>query len=271
MTEHLARLFYLGTRYHGSQYQPTVRTVQGEVIKAVSLWSGEEHSSRTIRFSGRTDRGVHSFGQVVQISTDSSLDLDRINKHLPPDIIFWASVKAPEGFQARYNALLRHYRYYLDDTWNNVDLDEVRSATEHLIGCNDFSPLSKPDGDRNTVTAVLNMKLVKKPGGFYLDVFGTSFLWKFVRKAVTLLYWVGNGKMDSTSIPAILQESEDILPSGIRPAAPEGLVLVETVVPVRFHKSRHAIESMKRFLESQAEFHKRCQITLKGVVSLFSA
>ena len=56
MTDHLARLFYLGDYYYGSQVQPGLKTVQGELIDAVQTWSNEPHSKQTVQLSGRTDR-----------------------------------------------------------------------------------------------------------------------------------------------------------------------------------------------------------------------
>ena len=58
MTDYLARLFYLGNNYYGSQVQPGLKTVQGELIDAMQEWSKESHSKQTVQFSGRTDRGV---------------------------------------------------------------------------------------------------------------------------------------------------------------------------------------------------------------------
>lgn len=271
MTEYLVRLFYLGNQYHGSQYQPNLKTVQGELVKALSLWSGESHSSKSVRFSGRTDRGVHSLGQLVQISTKTPFNIDKINKYLPPDIILWAFTESPPRFQPRYDALLRHYRYYPDDTWNNVDLERVKRAIERFIGCNDYGLVSKPDGNRNTVTTILNMTLVYTTGGFYLDVFGTSFLWKFVRKAATLLHRVGIGELDPSAIDMIIEGNHHIIPSGIRPAPPEGLVLIETIVPIRFRTSRYALRRIRTLLKNEIGFHKRSMCTLGSALTFFSA
>ena len=83
MADYLARLFYLGEYYYGSQLQPGLKTIQGELIDALETWSKEPHSKQTVQLSGRTDRGVHSFGQLVMISTDKQFNIDTINKHLP--------------------------------------------------------------------------------------------------------------------------------------------------------------------------------------------
>lgn len=270
MTNYLSRVFYLGTKYHGSQCQPNLNTIQGELIEAVSMWSGETHSSKTVRLSGRTDKGVHSFGQLVEISTEKPLDIDRINRHLPVDIILWAFAESPLGFQPRFSALMRHYRYYPDDTWRDLDMESMRLAAERFIGCNDYRLVSKPDGNRNTVTTVLNMALIGGTEGLYLDIFGTSFLWKFVRKAATLLFRVGTGELDPSDVYRIIEGDCGALLGGIRPAPPEGLVLVETIVPTRFQESRQALRSIKALLENEISFCRRSMRTLRSAISLFS-
>ena len=205
MTDHLARLFYLGDYYYGSQVQPGLKTVQGELIDAVQTWSNEPHSKQTVQLSGRTDRGVHSFGQLVLLSTKKSLNIDQINKHLPEDIILWAKTRAPEGFRPRSSALMRHYRYYLGSMWDNIDQNLVKKAITYIIGSKDFNMLSKPDGGRNTITTALNITTGNDSGVRYLDVYGTSFLWKFVRKTVTLLTQIGLAQLEPKVILEVLQ------------------------------------------------------------------
>ncbi|MFX1559912.1 MAG: hypothetical protein ACFFBL_04950, partial [Promethearchaeota archaeon] len=184
MANYLSRLFYLGNRYHGSQYQPGLSTVQGELIEALTKWSGEHHSTQTVQLSGRTDRGVHSIGQLVMITTEEHFNIDKINRCLPDDIIMWASAKAPPNFMPRYDVLMRHYRYYLDKSWANLNLELVKKAMILLIGSNDFNHLAKPDAGRNTITTIVNISIDECNDTCSLDIFGTRFLWKLVRKIV---------------------------------------------------------------------------------------
>jgi tRNA pseudouridine38-40 synthase len=271
MTDYLARLFYIGDRYYGSQMQPGLKTVQGELIQAISKWSGESHSSHTVQLSGRTDRGVHSFGQLVMITTDKRFSIDAINKHLPEDIVLWARVQAPEGFRPRSSALMRHYRYFLDESWNNINLNYVKEAISLVVGSNDFNFLSKPDERRNTVTTVLNVSLGDVSNFKFLDVYGTSFLWKFVRKVVTLLTAIGLEKIKPESILEILDGSKKIIRGGIEPAPPENLVLMETIVPFRFITSKYALRKIQTYLNTRREFLRRSSLTLFGLTDHFSS
>jgi tRNA pseudouridine38-40 synthase len=271
MADYLARLFYLGDYYYGSQLQPGLKTVQGELIEAMNTWSKEEHSKLTVQLSGRTDRGVHSFGQLVLLSTNKQLNIDQINKHLPEDIILWAKTKAPEGFRPRSSALMRHYRYYLDSLWKNIDQNQVKKSISLLIGSKDFNMLSKPDERKNTITTILNISIGEDTGIPFLDVFGTSFLWKFVRKTVTLLTEIGLHHMEPEVILEVLQGIKKRNPGGIEPAAPENLVLVETIVPFSFIPSKYGLKLIQKLVNDRLDFLRRSENTLTGFISFLSS
>jgi tRNA pseudouridine38-40 synthase len=271
MADYLARLFYIGDHYYGSQIQPGFKTVQGELIKAISKWSGESHSSHTVQLSGRTDRGVHSLGQLVMITTDKRFSVDGINKHLPDDIVLWARIKAPEGFRPRSGPLLRQYRYFLDESWNDINQNRIREAISLIEGSNDFNFLSKPDERRNTITTVLNVSLGEVYNFKFLDVYGTSFLWKFVRKVVTLLTAIGKEQIEPETILEILNGSKKTVRGGIEPAPPENLVLMETIVPFRFINSKYALRKIQTYLSNRREFLIGSNLSLIGITDYFSS
>ena len=271
MTDYLARLFYLGDYYYGSQLQPGLKTVQGELIDALHSWSKENHSKQTVQLSGRTDRGVHSFGQLVLISTNKHLNVDQVNKHLPEDIILWAKTKAPEGFRPRSSALMRHYRYYLGSMWKNIDQNQVKKGISLLIGSKDFNMLSKPDERRNTITTVLNVAVGEDSGIPFLDVFGTSFLWKFVRKTVTLLIEIGLHQMEPEIILEVLQGIKKRNWGGIEPAPPENLILMETIVPFPLTPSKYGLKRIQKLVNNRLDFIKRSNNTLSGFTSYLSS
>jgi len=271
VTDYLARLFYLGDYYYGSQLQPGLKTVQGELIDALHSWSKEGHSKETVQLSGRTDRGVHSFGQLVLISTNKHLNVDQVNKHLPEDIILWAKTKAPEGFRPRSSALMRHYRYYLGPIWNNIDQNQVKKGISMLIGSKDFNMLSKPDERRNTITTVLNIAIGQDAGIPFLDVFGTSFLWKFVRKTVTLLTEIGLHHTEPEVILEVLQGIKKRNRGGIEPAPPENLILMETIVPFPLTPSKYGLKRIQKIVNNRLDFIKRSNNTLSGFTSYLSS
>ena len=269
MANYLSRLFYLGTNYHGSQYQPKYATVQGELIEGLTKWSEEHHSTHTVQLSGRTDRGVHSIGQLVMITTEKQFNIDKINRYLPDDIILWAYTEAPLNFIPRFDVLMRHYRYYLDQSWSKLNLDVVKKTIPLLIGSKDFNQLAKPDSGRNTNTTILNIFLNDENDVLFLDIFGTRFLWKLIRKMVTLLAEIGSGRINLEAINKILS-GQKALASGIQPAPPENLVLVETIVPFRMKKSKNAIRFIRNQLKEQLEQYRRSIRTLGNITDYFS-
>ena len=269
MTAYLARLFYLGDKYHGSQFQPNFSTIQGELISALTRWSGELHDTQTVQLSGRTDRGVHSIGQIVMIHMDHQLNIEEINRELPEDIVLWASGHAPPFFKPRYSTLMRHYRYYLDKSWTDLNLEVAKKAAALLIGFNDFHRLAKPDSGRNTSTTILNISFHEYNDTYFLDIFGTRFLWKLIRKMVTLLTEIGSERIKLEIINKILSGQKGIA-GGIQPAPPENLVLVETIVPIKMKTSKYAIRIIRNQLNDQLEQYRRSIRTVNNVIDYFS-
>ncbi len=267
MQSYIARLFYLGNRYHGSQFQPNLITVQGELINALNQWDTQSetgHSTQTIQLSGRTDRGVHSIGQIVLVKSEKKLNIDKVNGYLPPDIALWASAAVPSNFNPRYNVLTRHYRYYFDIALPKLDLQSMRNAVQLLSGTRDFSLLSKPDGDRPTTTTILNACLMESNDGLTMDIFGTNFLWKLIRKTVSLLVQIGTDTMSIQTFSNHLN-GHDTISGGIEPAPPEGLVLIETVVPIRMITSKYALSRIRKQLSSHLNYLKRSRRTLHAI------
>ncbi|NLT07497.1 MAG: tRNA pseudouridine(38-40) synthase TruA [Solirubrobacterales bacterium] len=98
---------YDGRRFAGWAVQPGERTVQGVLEEALALRGGR---AIPVTAAGRTDAGVHARGQVASHPGDP-LGVERINASLPADVRVLASEPAPDGFDARRDALSRTYRY----------------------------------------------------------------------------------------------------------------------------------------------------------------
>ena len=106
-------LQYDGTDFAGWACQPDLRTVQGELERALRTVLGEcDHNghSLTVSVAGRTDRGVHAWGQVVSYRHEA-VDPVRLNSLLPHDMAVLACEPAPDAFDARRDATSRTYCY----------------------------------------------------------------------------------------------------------------------------------------------------------------
>ncbi|MBD3159665.1 MAG: tRNA pseudouridine(38-40) synthase TruA [Candidatus Lokiarchaeota archaeon] len=262
MTSYLLRIFYLGSRYHGSQIQPDLATIQGELICAFSDWSGEEHTAKTIQLAGRTDRGVHSLGQIGLVNTKKKLEIEEVNRILPDDIVLWAAAEAPPNFNVRYDILFRHYRYYWP-TSEGLDVTTVQQVAQQLVGTHDFSGFAKPDPYRTNVATILNIAVRNQNGLFVTDIYGTSFLWKMVRKIVSVLIEVGMHKMNASIVGGLLSGND--ISGGIHPAPPECLVLMESVVPLEMKSNISALYRIRGKLRDYSDMLERVTRTLNSL------
>ena len=99
------QLAYDGSDFHGWQVQPGLRTVQGELMRALSRLVPLEGPPPG---AGRTDAGVHARGQVTSVEVEDSDRVRRIARALPrmmpSDIGIVSVTEEPPGFHARYSA-----------------------------------------------------------------------------------------------------------------------------------------------------------------------
>jgi len=106
-------LQYDGTEFAGWACQPRLRSVQGELERALRTVLGDEDQNGeplTLTVAGRTDRGVHAWGQVVSYRHEA-VDPQRLNSLLPPDMAVLSCEPAGDTFDARRDATSRTYCY----------------------------------------------------------------------------------------------------------------------------------------------------------------
>jgi len=101
-------LEYDGTGFAGWARQPGLRTVEEEVERALATILREDVVPLTV--GGRTDAGVHAWGQVASYEHEA-VDPRRVNSLLPSDVAILAATPALPGFDARSDAVSRTYCY----------------------------------------------------------------------------------------------------------------------------------------------------------------
>jgi tRNA pseudouridine38-40 synthase len=233
---------YDGTNYQGWQVQPKGQTVQGVIEEKLALITGE-----TVHLigSGRTDSGVHAFGQVANFKTKSQLPVYSIqralNSLLPPDIVIQQAEEIEEGFHARKESKSKVYEYRILNrdlrsafhhkyAWHlpqALDLKKMREATRILIGEHDFSSFrSVGSPTRTSIRRVIRAEWKRSRDGLIrFEIEANGFLKQMVRALVGTLVEVGKGRINSEEFRKILN-ARDRKKAG--PTAPaHGLFLKE--------------------------------------------
>ena len=200
--------------------------------------------------AGRTDAGVHGWGQVVSLDLPADTDLEglarRINKLCAPDI----AVRGPEwtagDFDARFSAKWRRYRYRLlasevpdpflaaTTWWMPVALDRHRmaDAAHDLVGEHDFTsfcrrPRDRPDASlvRRVTDARWSQELGDDPRVLTFEITATAFCHQMVRSIVGTLVDIGRGRRPVGTVTDALAGADRAIAGQLAP--PEGLFLWE--------------------------------------------
>jgi len=194
--------------------------------------------------AGRTDAGVHALGQVASLETDAAIFADRLRKGLTalcrPDIAVVAAARVDGGFNARFDARGKHYRYTIvnrsapsplrrRDAYHvplPLDLDAMRGAARELKGEHDFSAFRAADcGRTSTIRTITDITLERRDAVMDINVKGTAFLKNMVRIIAGTLVDVGLGRLTAEDVADALR-SRDRTRAG-RTAPAHGLTLVE--------------------------------------------
>jgi tRNA pseudouridine38-40 synthase len=190
---------YDGTGFHGWQKQPNLRTVQGELERALAQALGTEDI--VVHGAGRTDAGVHARGQVASLTTAAPLPARAVlaltQRALPDDVRLVDASEAPAGFHARHSARARRYAYRLLDredvlqgrfAWvppMPIDGDALARSAEPLLGehdCSAFEAAGSTPG--RPVCRVTQARWRRWEGGWRFDVQADHFLYHMVRNLV---------------------------------------------------------------------------------------
>ena len=145
---------YDGTRYKGWQVQKsTDMTIQGKLQKVLEEMTGQPVE---VIGSGRTDAGVHAYGQVANFHIPAHFTEEDVfsylNRYLPMDIAVIGIEEVDERFHARYHATEKTYMYrihtstvpnvferkYMYTYTEHLNIEAMRQAARELIGTHDF-------------------------------------------------------------------------------------------------------------------------------------
>lgn len=231
---------YDGTHYQGWQRQKESPTIQGTIEDSLN-----KITQRTISLAGagRTDSGVHAWGQVASFKTTSTLPTETIesalNSLLPRDIWVRRVSEAEPTFHARFSCRAKVYDYFLCHNpgknpffrhyfWRlrqPVDPDLIRAGLSLFLGEHDFAGFQSQGSEVSTsVRTLYQASLLPGPwGGFKLRFMANGFLRHMVRNMVGTLIRVGLKRISITEVQAIMDSRDRSRAGEMAPA--QGLFL----------------------------------------------
>jgi tRNA pseudouridine38-40 synthase len=236
---------YDGSDFHGFATQPGQRTVAGRLADAIE---------RVVRHpveltcAGRTDKGVHAWGQVVSVDLAAGVDLAALHRSLVklcgPDIVVREVALAAPDFDARFSALSRTYRYtvlnrpvpdpfLVRTAWHvppPLELELLRLACDPFLGEHDFSafcrrPKPSPGGEEASLVRRVQAAAWTDLGDGLLrfEITATAFCHQMVRSIVGTVVSAGHGGVKAGAIRGILASGDRANAAPIAP--PQGLCL----------------------------------------------
>jgi tRNA pseudouridine38-40 synthase len=232
---------YDGTPFMGWQRQKHGMAIQQLVEEAGAMLCGGIVPAATA--SGRTDAGVHALGQVVQMDLPELSPLrirEALNYHLKPHpIVVLRAAPAPAGWNARFSAISRTYRYVIlnrpvwpaveaNRVWHvkaPLDVAAMQRAALMLLGNHDFSSFRASACQSKSPVKTLDEFLIRREGEHVIaHVKARSFLHHQVRNMVGSLKMVGDGTWAESRISEVLAAKSRAAAGPTAPA--EGLYLV---------------------------------------------
>ena len=240
-----ALVAYDGAPFHGFAINRDVRSVAGELTDALSLVL---RTPVVLSCAGRTDKGVHAHGQVVSFDAPiDGVDLDAvvgsINQMCRPHIAMRDLRVADPGFDARFSATARIYRYRILNRdvpdpfrgathWHvrpHLDLAAMRVAAVPLLGTHDFTSFCRKQFNADGQPKTLMRRVLRAewrrvgPDGLELEIEASAFCQQMVRSIVGVLVDVGLGHRRASEVAGLLAARDRS--QGARVAPPHGLML----------------------------------------------
>ncbi|WP_186387396.1 tRNA pseudouridine(38-40) synthase TruA [Stappia sp. TSB10P1A] len=231
---------YDGRPFVGWQRQANGPSVQAVIERAVTAFSGE---TVTIGGAGRTDAGVHATGQVAHLDLEkdwpAATVLGALNFHCQPDpVAILACEKMQEGFDARFSAIRRHYRYRIVNrlaplthdlglAWHvkkPLDAEAMHAAAQVFVGHHDFTTFRHSRCQAKSPWKTLEAFSVRREGeSIIAECSSRSFLHNQVRSMVGTLRLVGEGRWGAEDVARALAARDREACGPVAP--PDGLYL----------------------------------------------
>ena len=203
---------YDGTDFRGWQLQPKVRTVEGELNRALSGLLREEIQ---VTGASRTDSGVHALCNVAVFDTGSPIPPAKLswalNQRLPEDVRVQDSCEVAADFHPRRCPSRKTYEYrilnsrfplptrrrYAHFTYVPLNVEKMRQAAAYLVGEHDFASFCAAASTAETTVRTIHALSVEREGEeILIRVCGSGFLYNMVRIVAGTLMEAGRGHIE---------------------------------------------------------------------------
>ena len=225
----------------GWQKQPNKLNIQGSIEAAIKQITGEDVE---LSASGRTDAGVHAWGQVANFKTESNLPVEKfpiaINTKLKRSIRVIKAEEVDERFHSRLSCKRKTYRYVINNSefssaiYRNLethisqklDIVKMQQAVKYFEGEHDFKAFkASGTSSKSSVRTIYKAEVYEMPNNrIYIELTGNGFLYNMVRIIAGTLVEVGLNKIKPEDIPNIIKNGKRELAGKTLP--PNGLYLL---------------------------------------------
>lgn len=229
---------YDGSGFRGWARQPGLRTVQGELEAALATVLREEVA---LTVAGRTDTGVHAIGQVASFETAAEVPASlarSLNGLGPDDVAVTAAAQAPNGFDARRDAVSRSYLYRLHARpapspfergralwWpHRLDEEALAACAAALVGTHDFTAFTPTQTDHVRFERDVLAASWRRDGEILaFRITADAFMRNMVRALIGTMLEVSSGRRSVEGFRALLDGAHRS--EGGDTAPPHGLYL----------------------------------------------
>lgn len=216
---YLIKFSYDGSCFNGFQKQPKLKTVQGEIEKALSKIN---RKNVILCASGRTDKDVHAIEQCAHFDLDVKVKEYNLKKYLnnsfSGEIYISSLEKVQNDFHARYNVKRKIYSYYINmgefspikrnyiyQFCNSLNIELIKEASLILLGEHDFRSFCTNEKTKeNCIRTIYSIDIDVTNSILKITFCGNGFLRKMIRNIIAILIEIGQEKRNISSLTEIL-------------------------------------------------------------------
>jgi tRNA pseudouridine38-40 synthase len=237
---------YDGTGFHGFAAQSAVRTVQANLADALTRVLRCSAEELDLVCAGRTDAGVHAWGQVVSVNAPPDTDPRRVrhavNRMIGPEVVVRRCVQVDATFDARRLARWRCYRYTILNqrdpdpflarySWwlpEPLEIAQLRLAADPFVGEHDFSSFCRKRPEVGSMTRRVMQShwlddAQSDDGVLVYEIRANAFCWQMVRAVVGTMIDAATGTTTPGDVMRIVRAGNR--DAARRLAPPQGLCL----------------------------------------------